>query len=96
MYQHVHLYIVCITSVTWNNYDIFTALFSLLYFKLNQKQAKLSSAQTMTMSTTGSGGTRTKLENTLMKMSEAQSMGRGGEGMIHEPNQQISCQYNMC
>lgn len=77
MYQHIHSCTVCITSVTWNNCDIFTALFSLLYFKLNEKQAKLSTIHYFCTNHDyvhyWIRRTRTKLENALMKMSEAQS-----------------------
>lgn len=78
MYQHIHLCKVCITSVTWNNIVIISQP-CLVFYILNSTKNKqnylrsIISAQTMTMSTTGSGGTRTKLENALMKMSEAQS-----------------------
>lgn len=105
MYQHIHLCTVCITSVTWNKCDIFTALFSLLYYKLNQKQAKLSTIHYFCTNHDYVHYWIRRDQNKIGKHPDEDvwstiilmlAMGRGGEGMIHEPNQQISCQHNMC
>lgn len=105
IYQHINLCTVCITSVTWNNCDVFTAQFSLLYFKLNQKPAKLTTIHYFCTTHDYVHYWIRRDQNKIGKHPHEDvwstvilmlAMGRGGEGMIHEPNQQISCQYNMC